>query len=325
VRLNELSDANEILDNPPALAERYERDGCLLLRNALTVPDLTEVIDHTVAAFERWGVGTLSASTPGEPPALRWTGQPMDALDDEELHRARSLDPSAEEFRRIRDALNEVLDHVFCRPMEVWSDAALRVNLPDDPVFVTSPHRDGMTFSPLGDYRRVWIALTDIPFGDNGLALAPGTHRLGKLSYQPLPEFRRRPSTFWNTPRGPRPGLGPEVVDAWHTAHMHPGDALLFSKKVIHRGLPATSDRIRVAMTFTASTEGSPRPPATLTNDYERVRRIRALAAPLGLNEKDVMKVRADLMMTGLEVNQATVEEAMAGQHAGWRADAYWG
>ena len=37
MRLSELNDANDILDNPPVLTERYERDGCLLVRNALAL------------------------------------------------------------------------------------------------------------------------------------------------------------------------------------------------------------------------------------------------------------------------------------------------
>jgi hypothetical protein len=118
--------------------------------------------------------------------------------------------------------------------------------------------------------------------------------------------------------------VDPSVIeDHWHSAHMRPGDAIVFSSDLLHRSLPATSDRIRVALSVTSSAESSPRPVATFTTpeDIERLRQIREIGTPLGLAPNQVMGIRADLLMTGLPVDETTVREAMAGEHAGWRQE----
>jgi hypothetical protein len=82
VRLSELAAANDIMGDPQALSYRYDRDGCLLVRNAFPPAEISAIDDQASAVLEHWGVGTLS----GEQPGLRWTGQPLAFLDSEELH-----------------------------------------------------------------------------------------------------------------------------------------------------------------------------------------------------------------------------------------------
>jgi hypothetical protein len=132
--------------------------------------------------------------------------------------------------------LAEVAARAFACPMQIWPGARLFVGLPGDPSRATPPHQDSHDLDWTGDYRRLWIALGEIPFGDAGLALAPGSHRYRRL---PLTEL---------------------IDDDWYTAAMTTGDLFAFDLNLVHRSLPATSDRIRIAVTMIASAQWDPRP-----------------------------------------------------------------
>lgn len=321
MRLSELAVANDIMGDPQALSHRYDRDGCLLVRNAFGPTEIGAIGDEASAVLERWGVGTLS----GEQPGLRWTGRPLAFLDSKELHSLPALSEQADGFGKLRGALQTLFDQLCGHPMHLWRGAHFHITIPDDPAYAGVPHQDGYALSSTGDYRRVWITLTHIPFGDGGLAFARGSHRAGRFPTRELPGTKRRATTYSPASTKPVQGVGPELVDDhWHTAELDPGDAFVFSSELVHRGLPPTSDRIRMALATVASGETDPRPAATFTamEDLERYQRIRELGGPLGLSPEEILEVRGDLLMTGLPVNEATVRSAVAGDHAGWRQHA---
>ncbi|MFC4941898.1 phytanoyl-CoA dioxygenase family protein [Pseudonocardia sp. GCM10023141] len=315
MRLHELTPA---AGDREEQARRYVEDGCLLVRGAID-RDLVAAVGAQVAAvLRRWEI-----ARPGAGPEIRWTGRSPDLLDPDELHAVPALrDTDA----TLRAEVASLLDQVCPAPMHVWRGGFLHLTLPDDPAYAGVPHQDGYSMTTTGDYRRAWIPITPVAFGDAGLAFAVGSHRRGRLPYRPFPDARRRPAT--GRPQvddSPVHGIGPELVgDTWHTAALAPGDAFVFSSETVHLGLPATSDRIRVAVAVASSGMDDPRPRATFTahEHTQRMRRIREHGARLGIAETEFMRIRADLLMTGIPVTEETVRAAAAGEHAGWRENA---
>jgi ectoine hydroxylase-related dioxygenase (phytanoyl-CoA dioxygenase family) len=179
-------------------------------------------------------------------------------VDATELQRVPALLELSERGGAAYEQLAEVAARAFACPMQIWPGARLLVGLPGDPSRATPPHQDSRGLDWIGDYRRLWIALGEIPFGDGGLALAPGSHRYRRL---PLTEL---------------------IDDDWHTAAMTTGDLFTFDLNLVHRSLPATSDRIRIALTMIASAQWDPRP--SMVEDP-----LQPGASPLGLCEQEAL------------------------------------
>jgi hypothetical protein len=227
--LSELAAANALLDEPRALAARYREEGCLLIREAIDPRALSEIADQAASVLERWGVADRSDG-------MRWTGAPISPVDATELQSVPALLELGDRAGAAYEALAAVAAQAFACPMQIWPGARLLLGLPGDPSRATPPHQDSRAVDWIGDYRRFWIALGEIPFGDGGLALATGSHLYRRL---PLTEL---------------------IDDRWHSAAMTSGDLFLFDLNLVHRSLPATSDRIRVAITMIASAQWDPRP-----------------------------------------------------------------
>jgi 1-deoxypentalenic acid 11beta-hydroxylase len=310
VELSELEGAESLLDDPRALAQRYERDGCLLLRGLLDPSVLADITEQATEALVRCGVAQREDGT-------RWTGAPMPHEDDTDVNDLPALTELVDQIDQGTDPLRAVARRVLGQPVNVWRSLHVFASVPDDPAYVTAPHQDNFAASPTGDYRRFWIALTDIPFGDGGLGLAAGSHHKGRLPRVPLPGFANR-APAGATPT-PATGIDPWMVeDHWHTADMSPGDILVFRPDLVHRGIPGGSDRIRMALAVIVSGARDPRPDVLYTGAENRARRnrIRALAAPFGLSEMDMLGVAAAINRAGVEISEETVRAAVRGEYA---------
>lgn len=319
MQLSELLPVNRLLHDPAALAARYQHDGCLLIRRAIRPSALAGIADQVASVLERWGVAHRREG-------IRWTGMPLAAFDLLDLDRVPALADLVGEFETGLDPLSPIAAGVCGKLMHLWRGAHIFAAFPDDPSHVTPPHQDAFAMNATGDYRRLWIALGDIPFGDGGLGVAVGSHRLGRLPIRELPEFTRRraPESSLTAPQ-PTQGIDPALVDDhWHTAAMEPGDLVVFHTNLVHRGLPATSDRIRTALAVVASAQSDPRPPVTYTTPEGQARRerVQELAAPLGLSDEAVNRIFSDLCMSGMDVTEHTVHAASHGEYSRWRRHA---
>lgn len=321
MRLNHLTAANDILNHAQALAARYAHDGCLLVREVLGTAEIEALTEQAAAALQRWGI----ASAAPHQDELRWNGTPLGCRDPDDLDTIPALTTLIDGFNTPTQPLRGVIDRICGHPMHLWRNAYLFTAIPDDPAYVTRPHQDAFALSATGDYRRVWVALTAIPFADGGLAVALGSHHAGRLPQREFPELKWRTTLGDPASTTPVRGVDPELVnDHWHTAEFHPGDALIFHSDLLHRGLPATSDRIRIALGIVASGETDPRPAATFTQPENRARKRRAreLATVLDLSEDQLAQVHSDLLMTGQPVTVTTMRSALAGDHEHWRQHA---
>jgi phytanoyl-CoA dioxygenase PhyH len=250
--LTELHAANALLGDPAALAARHQQEGCLFVRAAVDPALLADLADQAAGLLERWGVARRADG-------VRSTGAPLPSVDPAELQSLPALVALAEQIANGTDPIASLAGRAFGCPAALWPGARLHVVLPGDPERATPAHQDSSALDWIGDYRRLWIALGEIPFGDGGLALAAGSHR-----------YRRLPME--------------ELLDGnWVTAAMSIGDAFAFDLNLVHRSLPTTSDRIRIALTVVGSAQWDPRP-AVAADDAGELR--------LGLCEQEALLTR---------------------------------
>jgi hypothetical protein len=227
--LTEFHDANALLEDRAALAARHRQEGCLFVRGAIDPVALADLAEQAAALLERCGVARREDG-------VRATGAPGASVDATELQGLPALAALADGISAGTDPIAPVAARAFGCPMSLWPGARLHVALPADAESATPPHQDSSALDWIGDYRRLWIALGEIPFGDGGLGLAAGSHRYRRLSLD-------------------------ELIDGnWCTAAMSIGDLFAFDLNLVHRSLPATSDRIRIALTVVGSAQWDPRP-----------------------------------------------------------------
>jgi len=227
--LTELHAANALLGDPAALAGRHQQEGCVFVRAAIDPAALADLAEQAAALLERWGIAHRADG-------LRATGASLRSAATAELQHLPALAELCDQIAEGSDPIGPVAAQIFGCPAALWPGARLHVALPGDSKRVTPPHQDSGALDWIGDYRRIWIALGEIPFGDSGLGLATGSHRYQRL------------------------GLD-EILDGnWCTAAMSIGDLFAFDLNLVHRSLPATSDRIRIALTVIGSALWDPRP-----------------------------------------------------------------
>lgn len=316
----ELPDSTALLDDHDALDHRYQEDGAVLVRAALDPDELRPVRDQVAAVLESWGI----ARWEGED--LVWTGAAVSDLDRRALHDVPALGALSEANANGVGPLTALCNAVYGRPTGVSRSLGLFVVIPDDPAYTTFPHRDNLSggwTNPARvdtDYRRLWLPLTRIDFGDGGLALALGSHRAQPGQGGPLPGYRLRPTK--RRPQ-PEPELSGAFVDSrrepWATASYELGDALIFHARTLHAGIPLKRDRIRIALAPTIALEGHPhefnRTVPETEDDLDACTRI---ATALGASEAEAAAAFRLLTLRGeIAPDQQSVGAALAAVRAG--------
>ncbi len=103
----------------------------------------------------------------------------------------------------------------------------------------TQPHQDFFYIRGTPETYTAWLPTADCPRELGGLAVLPGSHRLGFL-----PHLRSTGAGGHGIDTQSLPGV-------WSSTDFRAGDALIFHSHTIHGGLPnRTADRIRVSFDF---------------------------------------------------------------------------
>ena len=167
----QLRSSNALLDDQSALDRRYREEGALFFRAAIDPNVLRPIRDQVAGVLERWSVARW------ENDDLVWTGVPLPDFDRRELHDLPALNALSEANGDGSSPLKTLADAVYSRPTSVSRALTLFAIIPDDPAHTTSPHRDNISGGFANperqdaDYRRLWLPLTNIAFGDGGLRL----------------------------------------------------------------------------------------------------------------------------------------------------------
>ena len=229
-----LNDSTDCLHDGEELRNRANRDGYLLIRRLLPRPLLSAISAEVAAPMAE--AGWIEAGQPLETaPAdrSRFCVEPQPPFMDvfyrqlalRSLHALKLHDNLMNLFRRLFG------EEVFCPPHFV-----MRMAFPDRAEYATPAHQDYTHFEGSRNNWAAWIPFTDVDAAHGGLAVAAGTHKGGVLDMRPTL------------------GAGQMVIDAdldrcdWRWSPMRRGDVLIHNCQTIHKGLPNTSDRMRVSM-----------------------------------------------------------------------------
>ena len=126
-----------------------------------------------------------------------------------------------------------------------------RTIFPQRETFTTPPHQDFIPIQGTADTYTAWIPLSDLPPELGGLQLASGSHRRGVYDFQPA-----------------MGAGGLEVLDplegTWRYSPFRQGDVLIFHSMTVHKGMPNSSDRLRMSIDARYQKASDPIAPGSL-------------------------------------------------------------
>ncbi len=238
-------DSTEFLGDAARLRERMESDGYLFFLRLVGADRATAVKRDIMAILrERFIIEEDGAPDPV------WSGGPQPT--EAEYMAVYDRIVRLESFRELATSPEVValLEAVCAGPVQVWEQQLIRIVYPDpesEAAQGVGAHQDG---DPKLGYRAgrfytCWISLMEIDAAVGGLAVAPGSHRLGLLQSAGTVAS----SSARQQDRQTGYGLDPSEL-SWATGDFVPGSAVLFHCRTAHRGMPNRSDRIRLSCDF---------------------------------------------------------------------------
>jgi 1-deoxypentalenic acid 11beta-hydroxylase len=297
--------SEDLLEEPGALAERYQRDGYVLFRGQIP---LQLVAGVRAELTER--LRSLKAIVEVEGEAV-WSGLPASDIDGDGLHAGDPAFCQLAESAPVRD----LLEAVFGEPMHVYRSVNIRYSLPADRRHVIPSHQDAMYISPFKGFSAFWIPLVDIPEGTGGLAVAPGSHRSGLLTHSISSEFEY---CYMGDNQPHRCVDLADVPGQWATAALASGDVLVFDAYLVHSGLLNSSKRIR------RSIDGRCEPTRIGQINWQarlrvleaavRRRQILQVAAELRIGGSRAEEIVGGILRSGADVTEAEVSKRLTAQ-----------
>jgi ectoine hydroxylase-related dioxygenase (phytanoyl-CoA dioxygenase family) len=243
--LRPFADSTRLLDDPEALRARFDDDGYVFVKDVIDRGLLRDVRSQITAicSDHGWlvpGTDPNDAITSSQP----WVEgeeayfEVYDKVQRLEAFHAVPHDPT------VRALMTALLgESAFPHPLSI-----ARLSFPSNEAWATPPHQDYPNNQGTEDLYACWIPLSDCPVELGGLAVLPGSHRLG---IAPL-EFALG--------AGHRQAKLDERFEAlgWTGGDFAFGDALVFHSLTVHRALPNTSDRMRLSVDYRFQREGEP-------------------------------------------------------------------
>jgi 1-deoxypentalenic acid 11beta-hydroxylase len=225
--MRELTVANDLLDQPQALQEAWERDGYWFFRDVLDKSVIASIrglyIEHLA------GLGVVDRN---DPDAL-YNGADMTALvNSSPLNKAKA-------YRLLHESptVNAFFTRLFgCAPF--WVPFTVYRTTPPAREYKASRfdfiHADGFYNEGL-TFLICWVPLAQIDADVGGLALVEGVHKQPSLHRRE--GLQIKPIDPADVPAG-----------AWRRTTYRPGDVLLMSLDTPHTGITNHSDRFRLSM-----------------------------------------------------------------------------
>ena len=236
-------DSTDLLHAATRLRERMQSDGYLFFSRLIDA-DRALAVKRDIMALLREHFIIEDDGAP-EP---TWSGGPQPT--EAEYMAVYDRIVGLESFRELAGSpeIIAVVEALCEGRVQVWEQQLIRIVYPDPDATAAQgvgAHQDG---DPTLGYRArhfytAWISLMQIDATVGGLAVAPGSHRLGLLqSAGAAPSFGAgRPAAGY--------GLDPAEL-LWVTSDFVPGSTVIFHCRTAHRGLPNHSDRVRLSCDY---------------------------------------------------------------------------
>lgn len=246
-------DSTPLLDDPPALRDRFAEEGYAFLPGTLDTSLVDQARERLLEQFHE--LDLLQLGTPVSDGIARapWRPQSVHKL----IHANAPLQRLLYSGRMLE--IHETLFGTAIRHFDfTWIRAI-------GPGRGTAPHADAV-YMNRGTPRLVtaWTPLMEIPLEIGGLLVMPGSHRIARLrkyfaadvdTYcENRPPRKAKDVHNWIGPLGDGklsenpPLLQKALGLPWLTAETYrPGDVLIFSLHTLHASLDNTTNRIRLS------------------------------------------------------------------------------
>jgi hypothetical protein len=246
-----LSEANENLGDFEQLSKRLEDDGYLLIRGLADPARVTSLKEDILALSRKHH---FIEDTCGSEPL--WSGGPFPT--DAEFMTVYDEISHLESLKKLAESeeITETMEGLFGGPVQVWEQLVSRMIFPDPGALAPlglGGHQDA---NPkfgymVRNFYTCWVALMEIDEHLGGLALVPGSHKMGVL------EHKGTLASSTQEARQSRQAAGIARDDfQWYSCDYYPGDAVIFTSTTVHRGLANRSDRIRLSCDFRYQARG---------------------------------------------------------------------
>jgi hypothetical protein len=230
-------DSTPLLNDPLALRARAAQDGYLYFRKLLDPQQVRSVRRQVLEVARKHG--WVDESAPLEDGIAK-----PGACFVESIH--PEWKPYYCDIQRLRDfhalalspALIGMFEKVFNEPVLLHSRNICRLIFPNSLQYTTPAHQDYVHIKGTHDTWTTWIPGSDCPEELGGLAILPGSHKLGPL------------------PTRAAYGAGGSGVDVpedsiWHLGDLKCGDVLTFHSLTVHQGRDnVTPNRLRISCDF---------------------------------------------------------------------------
>ncbi len=230
--MGEMRDSTDLLDRPMHLRKQFEQDGFILLRGIVPSPAVSVVRAPIMDILVKNGWVRPSGEVIKKP--VREGDDDFFAVYDEvqRLENFHTLAHNPKVHQIMRWLLGT---KTFVHPLKV-----ARLIFPQNWEVTTPPHQDFPNNQGSPKAAAAWIPLADTPRKNGGLAVLPGSHRLG---LQPL--------QFSLGAGNRQAALTHEAQELkWVTTDFRLGDMVVFGSHTVHAALHNTSGRMRLSVDF---------------------------------------------------------------------------
>ncbi len=227
-------DSTDIGHKTDQLKQRLDREGYLYLSGLLP----TEIIETLRLRWLQFAhdAGWVSGKTPfGNEVAnlSAFCAEPQEVYMDV-MHQVYKLP----EFWTIPLHPNviDLFERLFGDQVLTLPNVIGRTIFPQRTEFTTPAHQDWISIQGCEETYTCWIPVSDVPAELGGLQLNAGSHRGGIYNFKPAM------------------GAGAmEIVDGldeskWVYSPTHQGDVVIFHSLTVHKGMPNSTDRLRMSI-----------------------------------------------------------------------------
>ena len=228
--------SNDAMDDPEELQRRIEEEGYLFFRKLQDPDKLLDLRREMLTVIQEGGW-----LVPGT--------DPMDGIADisrqctegnaeytDVYHEVYKL----ESFHRSGHwpEVIDMMEKVIGRPVLPHPQKIARLWFPKYTEHTTPIHQDFVHFQGNFQTYTCWAPVGDCPIELGGLALIPGSHKVGKVL-----------DHHFSLGAGAQKIYADEIEGEWHTTDYEIGDSLIFLALTIHQALPNfTEDQLRVSL-----------------------------------------------------------------------------
>jgi len=242
-QLKELRVSNDAKNDPEELRRRMDDEGYLFFKQLLNPDNLLELRRQILTTLQEGG--WLIAGT-----------DPMDGIADvtkqctegdrkytDVYHKVQKLE-AVHRSAHWPETLGMMEKIMGRRGMPV-PHQVVRLWFPKYTKYTTPIHQDFVHFQGHFNNLTVWAPIGDCPIELGGLAVIPGSHKVGKV----LDHHFALGAGGLNLDVEEEATRHPEVASGWYSTNYEVGDFLTFPALTIHKALPnVTEDKMRVSL-----------------------------------------------------------------------------